>query len=78
MEIKLHNIQKFIGGGGLTNYWYSGLMDYDPNKYTMNFTYDTSKLVNANDFSSPWSSSQPSIGIRYQPTSGYGAYGIGG
>lgn len=78
MEIKLHNIQKLIGGGGLSNYWYSGLMDYDPNKYTMNFTYDTSKLVNANDFSSPWSSSQPSIGIRYQPTSGYGAYGIGG
>lgn len=75
MNIRPKKIPKFQGGN---NMWYSGITDYDPTKYIT--IYDISRLVDG-DMSdtklSPWKSNiQGYDKGRYQPTSGYGDFGV--
>ena len=61
--------------------WYSGIIDYNPNKYPS--YYDATKLVDGdltNNYDTPWSSQSPSKydTSRYSPTSGFGNFGVGG
>ena len=74
MTIKPRNIPKFQTGN---NIWYNGIVDYDPTKYIP--IYDTSRLVDG-DMSdtklTPWKSNISGYDQgRYQPTTGYGAFG---
>ena len=74
MKIRPRNIPKFQTGN---NIWYSKIVDYDPTRYIP--IYDTSRLVDG-DMSdtklTPWKSNISGYDQgRYQPTSGYGAFG---
>ena len=57
--------------------WYSQLVDYNPLDYE--FDYDTSRLYAgdvSNGLQNPWVSNLPGFDKgRYQPTTGYGAFG---
>lgn len=75
MTIKPRNIPKFQTGN---NIWYNGIVDYDPTKYIP--IYDTSRLVDGDVRDTkltPWKSNISGYDQgRYQPTTGYGAFGI--
>lgn len=79
MKLTPRHIPKFQTGNNL---WYQNLVgrDYDPNNYTYN--YDTSTLVDGDmgdQVFKPWLSNIAGYDKgRYVPTSGHGAFGVGG
>ena len=79
MKLTPRHIPKFQTGNNL---WYQNLVgrDYDPNNYTYN--YDTSTLVDGDmgdQVFKPWLSNIAGYDKgRYVPTTGHGAFGVGG
>lgn len=72
-RVKQHKSGGIIKALGGTKFWYDGIQDYDKTKYISN--YDTSKLVNADDFSDAWVSNVKGYDqYRYGPTQ-HGNYG---
>ena len=71
--VKQHKSGGIIKALGGTKFWYDGIQDYDKTKYISD--YDTSKLVNADDFSDAWVSNVKGYDqYRYGPTQ-HGNYG---
>ena len=72
-RVKQHKSGGIIKALGGTKFWYDGIQDYDKTKYISD--YDTSKLVNADDFSDAWVSNVKGYDqYRYGPTQ-HGNYG---